>query len=341
MTKPENLRETWAQEFPAIDIIKFLCAILVVAIHIPPLSSFSDNVYADHLNYGICQYLARIAVPFYFAAAGFLFFRKLDIHNFNAGIFKKYIFKNLRLLGLWTVLLFDGSTGHLWYIGGVIVGVFLLGVLLYYRVPLKGMMILGAVLYLVGLLGDSYYGLLAPLQSHKLLGYVITVYEGIFSSTRNGVFMGFPFILLGGVIQIYKVNIKPSTAFLGFVISMLALFGETFALRALNIPKDHNMYVFLFPVEFFLLSFAANVRMDEREIYKKLRNVGIMVYFSHLFVDLWVCRGFRVVEILFDIAPINSLVEFALTVLAAIALGFLLERLSRIEKLSFIRYLYS
>ena len=118
MTKPENLRETWAQEFPAIDIIKFLCAILVVAIHIPPLSSFSDNVYADHLNYGICQYLARIAVPFYFAAAGFLFFRKLDIHNFNAGIFKKYIFKNLRLLGLWTVLLFDGSTGHLWYIGG-------------------------------------------------------------------------------------------------------------------------------------------------------------------------------------------------------------------------------
>ena len=54
------------QNYNAIDLTKFICSILVVAIHIKP---FGDNVDFHFLNYGIQNYLARIAVPFQYGKA--------------------------------------------------------------------------------------------------------------------------------------------------------------------------------------------------------------------------------------------------------------------------------
>ena len=168
---------TDGQEFPVIDLIKFLCAILVVVSHVPPLESFTANAFAENLNFGMIHYLARIAVPFYFSAAGFFLFRKINFDSFDFSVFRNYIFKNLRLLGLWSVLLFAGGTGHLWFMGGLFVAVCLLGILLHYRVSMRKMAVLAIVLYAIGLIGDSYYGILVPLQNHKLVAYAISGYE--------------------------------------------------------------------------------------------------------------------------------------------------------------------
>ena len=98
---------------------------------------------------------------------------------------------------------------------------------------------------------------------------------------------------------------------------------------------------FLVPVEFFLLSFAVNIKLENRDIYKKLRAVSIIVYFSHQFVYKWIYAGFTAMKFITGTDFSNSIIYFGLTVILSAALGFLLEKLSHINKLHFIRYLYS
>lgn len=326
------------KEFPIVDVCKFLCAYLVVAIHLSPLSSFES---CQYFNYGITQYLARIAVPFYFACAGYFLFRKIDVEQFDSSVFRNYIFKILRLLGTWYLLLFVGGIAQLWYLGGLVIAVFFTGILLYYKVPLKKMVILAVVLYIVGLIGDSYYGLLAPLQDFLPTNYSMKIYEIIFGTTRNGIFMGFPFVLIGGVIAKKKITMKPSLAFVGFAVSMIALLFEAIAIKMIDLPKDCNMYAFLLPAVFFLLAFAINVNVRERNIYKKLRITGIIVYFSHLFIYQWVCWGFTAISIAFNVELSNSLINYLLTIVIATYIGIVLEKLSHRDTLNFIKYLWS
>lgn len=58
------------REYSAIDLAKFICAILVVSGHVAPFG-LTDNEMLQLLNYGIQQWLARIAVPFFFISSGF------------------------------------------------------------------------------------------------------------------------------------------------------------------------------------------------------------------------------------------------------------------------------
>ncbi|HZW48803.1 MAG TPA: acyltransferase family protein [Bacillota bacterium] len=57
------------QQYYAVDIAKFICAILVVAGHTFPLGTYSEA--GDFL---IIQGIARVVVPFFFLAAAYLFF---------------------------------------------------------------------------------------------------------------------------------------------------------------------------------------------------------------------------------------------------------------------------
>ena len=68
--------------FNGIDLIKFFCSYLVCMVHIPFISGI-DSVWANEINYFVQNSVSRIAVPFFFAASGFLLFRKIDINNIN------------------------------------------------------------------------------------------------------------------------------------------------------------------------------------------------------------------------------------------------------------------
>lgn len=329
-------------QYPIVDLVKYICALLVVSIHISPLSSYTGQAsFANYLNYGIGNYVARIAVPFYFAAAGFFLFRKIDLNGFDISIPKNYVFKLLRLLGIWSVLLFVGGKGHLWYLSGLVIAVCFLSILLYKGITLNKLIVIASLLYVIGLLGDPYYGLLRPLQNHKSFDYLIKAYYLVFGTTRNGIFMGFPFLLIGGLIEKKNISMKPFVAFLGFVLSMIALFVEAFLIKTWGLPKDVNMYVFLVPSTFFLLVFSINAQIKQREIFRKLRNVGIIIYFSHLFVYQWILWGWEFVFRVFDVRINNSLLNYLLTITFATILGFFIDWLSKKKMFSFLKYLYS
>ena len=330
------------QQYPVVDVVKYICTLLVVSIHVAPLASFFDQIpIARYLNYGFKNGLARLAVPFFFAAAGFFLFRKIDTDQFDISQPKKYVFKLLQLLGVWFVLLFVGETGHLWYMRELVIAVCFLCLLLTRRVSLQKMAILASILYLIGLLGDPYFGLVKPLRSWEVIDYGMEAYYKIFKTTRNGLFMGFPFLCLGGILEKKKVSMKPFHAFLGFLLSMLGLLCEAFLVRKWELAKDVNMYIFLVPAVFFLLVFSVNLSVKPREIYNRFRNVGTIVYFSHMLMYQWIQWGWETVRNVFGVAVNNSLLNYLLTALLATGFGIIIDALSRNRKFAFLKYLYS
>ena len=83
------------KNFNSIDIAKFVMAILVMSIHISTGLSPSTNDFLSNC-------LARIAVPFFFIASGFFFFRKTENLEF------KNLIKTLKRIFLlflgWTII---------------------------------------------------------------------------------------------------------------------------------------------------------------------------------------------------------------------------------------------
>lgn len=284
-----------SKNYNCIDLVKFLCAIMVFIIHIPP---FQGEVLgsAKYVNFGLQQFVCRVAVPFYFVSSGFFLFKKMSLYKLDKEIIISYCFKILRLLGTWHVFLFIGGTYHLWYLGATVIAIILLSLCFHFHIRLGYIYAIACVLYVIGLLGDSYYGMIASLENILIFNLVFKGYTLAFSTTRNGVFMGFIFVLMGATFSNCSIRIKPRTALIGLAVSVLCLFSEVFLLKYNDIPIDYNMYVFLLPTTFFLFLFAVTAELKDRPIYKHLRSIGMIVYFSHLLVNKVTSLALSVVE---------------------------------------------
>ena len=326
------------KNYNGIDLIKFLCAILVFIIHIPPFQG-EVSEFAKNVNFGLQHIACRVAVPFFFVSSGFFLFKKMPLYELDKDIIKAYCYKLLRLLGVWHVLLFVGGMGHLWYLGATVIAIILLSLCFHFRIKLGYIYVIACVLYLIGLFGDSYYGIIAPLQRIAIFNLLFKGYKLAFSTTRNGVFMGFIFVLMGATFSNRKIILRTRTALIGFVASMLCLFAEVFLLKYNDIPIDYNMYVFLLPATFFLFSFAISIELKDRPIYKHLRNIGMIVYFSHLLVNTVISPALSVVEKYCCIAIKQY--QFVLSLLFTLLFAIFTEWLSHKNRFKWVNWLIS
>lgn len=217
------------QNYNAIDLTKFICAILVVAIHIKP---FGDNADFRFLNYGIQNYLARIAVPFFFVTSGFLLYRKTSFENFSIERPLKYTLKLFRLYIIWSLIylplniktyisggkgvihslleyvrnfIFTGSYTQLWYLNATIFAVILITILLKRQISPKKIILCAAVFYFLGLFAQSYFGVIEPLRSlMPNFWNILKLFSKIIVTTRNGLFEGFLFVGIGMFFAFYQ-----------------------------------------------------------------------------------------------------------------------------------------
>ena len=335
---PANCGAVRSGNYNGIDLIKFICAIMVFTVHIAP---FQEGAFplAGVLNYGLQNHICRLAVPFFFVCSGFFLFGKAEWNALPLDTLRSYCFRILRLIGTWKLILVVGGTGHLWYLGATVVAVALLWLLLHWGMKPAALWLVAAGLYLIGLLGDAYYGIIEPLRSISWVNALMKGYEFLYRYTRNGVFMGFIFVLLGASIAHSKKKLRPGVALIGFLGSMLCMFAEVFLLRRLDIPQDYNMYVFLVPSAFFLFSFARGLELKDRPIYKQLRTVGVLAYFVHLIVDKLVKFGLLYLgnALGHSLGALQYIVTFLTTF--AVAIGF--ARLANREKYRWLQFLYT
>ncbi len=325
------------QNLNGIDLVKFICSIFVCVVHLPPFANVLPI--ERELNFWLQNCVARFAVPFFFTAAGFLFFRKRELYDQSPDALKIYCFKLLRLLGLWFVILLVGRNVQLWYFGSLLTATLLLYFLLRKKVRLGYIIAIAAVLYTIGLLGDTYYFIFAHFKKITVINLISILYENTMGGTRNGIFFGFIFVLMGALIAHKKIRINIFAAAAGLVVSagMLAL-EFTLIRKYLNLAKI-NMYISLLPLIFFLFVFAAQLKLPGKDFFIRLRIIGVLVFFMHMavynFVKLLINAAGKYAGVNLDF------IRFLSAVLITIVLAALIEWLSRKEKFRWLRYLYS
>ena len=328
--------------FNGIDIIKLICAYLVCIIHITPVMGV-EFPYAFYINFILQNGICRIAVPFFFCASGFLLFRKVSLKPFDRERVKRYCFKNLRLLGLWTVLLICGNTTQLWYLGGLVIAAVIVSFWLQKAYSAVKIAVLSVVLYLVGLCFDSYFGIIEKISDTvgfsmipKGLDFVFNNFSRIFIL---GLFSSVIFFGMGALFAYKPIKMRLFVAWIGLLLSWGLLMAEAFILKKIFDPLDYNMYLSLIPSTFFLFYIASHIRLKDRPIYEKLRKISILVFFLHQLVRRIIDWIFEGIHAAFGVEL--SCAVLLSTIILVTALAVLIERLSEKEKCRWLKYLYS
>ena len=105
---------------------------------------------------------------------------------------------------------------------------------------------------MLGLLGQSWFGLIRPLRNIPIV-WISLKWGGIITTTRNGVFEGALFVGIGMLFAQKRIVMKFKYAVIGFFGAMLFLFAETVFVRYLDFcyVGTTSMYICLVPAVFF------------------------------------------------------------------------------------------
>lgn len=346
------------KNYAAIDNFRLVAALLIVAIHTAPLASFSKT--ADFL-FTYC--FGRIGVPFFLMVTGFFVLAPYQRRNANRfssgqseimdygnsvkagnGSMGKFLRKTAVLYGVSTLLyfplklysknlsgsvggwlkeiFFDGTFYHLWYLPAVILGCLLLVALLRFCRPLTISAVV-FVLYILGVLGDSYYGLVSKVPFIKM------IYQGIFqisSYTRNGIFFAPAFLWLGVVLANSKIKISREHASAGFVVSMAAMLVEGFLSFHFQWQKHNSLYFLLLPVMFYLFELLLSMRGPEIGI---ARDLSMYIYILHP-LCIVVVRGVAGILKLSKLLVEQSLIHYLAVVLVSVLLSLVVVMAKRL-----------
>ena len=281
----------------SIDIFRYICAIMVVAIHTHPFSDINEN-----LGYIFTEIIPRIGVPFFFATSGYFYIQKLEN---NQKPFFSYCKRLFITYFIWSCIYFvidflqwgysnpksflsrciyhfiiTGSWEHFWFFPALIFSVCLSTII--FRIRCSKIIIpLSIFLYIIGCLGCSYY----EISIH------IPVLENLFSFShfnliRRILLMGFPFFVSGYLV--YKIR-EPTfhiltnkvLLFIEIVVIIIWL-AEIYLVRILkwqnNIIITFGLYLL---VVFTLLILLRNPLPQYRTLSCKSRILANFTYYSH------------------------------------------------------------
>lgn len=292
------------RNYNEIDLMKFVMAIFVVAIHTHPEESI-DNLYVLE----ILKLLYSIAVPFFFVASGFFLGEKIKYKEYDSKLsyMRELLSKVTRLYVLWTIIYLPYSimgfyreglgvgksvliyirniclvgenylSWPLWYLLAMIVSGGIIYLLLKFKFSLHSMISVALLMFVAGILLDTWHSTGA-----------VDLYFVLFKHTRNGFFYGYPFMMIGLLISccnFMKNNV---------LLCLILLFG-CFA-------KIKGFFIGNFLMVYSLFSIAINIRSlkGDDNAYMNFRISSTVVYFVHM---LWV--GFFVEFISVECTPLH------------------------------------
>lgn len=374
-----------------LDRFRLIAALLVIAIHTSPLTSFSVNA-----DFFFTRVLARVAVPFFFMVTGHFTLGTLFASDIAGpsrpaprpaasarralrrcllklcllygasillylplGIYAGH-YRELSFTDALRMLIFDGTFYHLWYFPACILGVLLAGLLSHFF-SLRGATVISALLYVVGLFGDSYFGLTEKVP------FLHAAYEAmfrLFSYTRNGLFLAPLFLMLGIWAGRFSTvtgsqckksvpavrdrlgkagtdsciperhtdaakrfpgrTFAPLPCGICLALSFGAMTAEAFILRHFQLQRHDSMYLFLVPVMFFL--YLLLLSLPEAASQKRLRTSAMWIYILHpafIIVVRGAAKPLHLTAVLVD----NSLLHYLTVALLSAGTGIFLTLL--------------
>ena len=331
---------TKQETYSGIDYFRMIAAVLIVAIHTSPLASFSAT--GDFI---FTRIIARVAVPFFLVTSGFFLISR---YSYNADKLRKFIKKTALIYAAAIVIyipiniyngyfsednllpkiikdiVFDGTLYHLWYLPAAIVG----AVIAWYLVKqwaYRKAFAVTLVLYIVGLFGDSYYGIAENIPS--LNSFYHLIFQ-VSDYTRNGIFFAPIFFVLGGYISDNKDKLSFKKSIIGFTTCFSLMFAEALTLHRFELQRHDSMYVFLLPSICFLFYFLMHFKEKNRA---QLRTISLIIYIIHPFVIVLI-RLFAKITHLQNALMENSLIHYLLVCIISAGLGLALTAIWNIYK---------
>lgn len=313
-----------------MDKFRVIVAILIIAIHTFPLSSINETV-----DFIFTHCLCRIGVPFFLCVTGFFILPKAmedkkKLINYSFKIIKIYIIcmllylpinvyagqlQNITIIEILKNIFINGTLYHLWYFPALILGIW---ITYFFIKHLKTNLVAICVflLYVIGIFGDSYFGI-----SEK---FIVTsnLYKGIFTIfdyTRNGLFYAPIFLSLGYSFSKIKLKINTKNNMILIIISLILMVIEGLILHNFKLQKHDSMYFMLIPVMFFIFNMLLQINEENN---KKLRSIATIIYIIHpMFIIL--IRGIAKVIHLENLMIENSIIHYLLVTISSVIFSFI------------------
>ena len=270
------------KQYAILDTARVVAALLVVAIHTSPLLSWSQE--ADFI---LTRIMARFAVPFFLMLSGYFLqldkpgkFLKKTALLYGASIllylplnlYTGYFAKS-SIGDIGKDILFNGTFYHLWYLPAVILGTGI-AIFLIRRLGLRGALFAACLLYIPGLLGDSYYGFAVRIPGAEA---AYSIMFQLFDYTRNGIFFA-PLFLVLGAYAARRPAMPSPRIYCGFTVCCLLLLSEGLLLHRFGVQRHDSMYLFLVPAVYLLFVLLAHFNQNG---CKTKRSLSMLVYILH------------------------------------------------------------
>lgn len=281
-----------------LDLVKFLMAICVVAIHTNPLEHVESKMVLS-----VYDTVVSLAVPFFFLCSGYLAARKMngDFNSReNAGIVKKTLMRILKMYLVWSLIYFP---------------------LAVYGYRLSGSSVKDSIIdYIKGLVfvGEHYnsYPLWYLLSTVYACLFILIIYK-LGGSHKTVVGLGFAVVLIAfatshlvafegnlpKVLDLYASVVRHTTIngriFFGlfyfpFGMSLgkkeiplpiaIILFAAGFIGRCIFIDNIFISYIFLLMCSVGFFSLVLRVNLKDSKVFFSLRKSSTIVYLIHMYV---------------------------------------------------------
>lgn len=315
-----------ASRNPGIDVLKLGLAFLIVALHIFPVSGMKG--FQGLISYEIANGITRIAVPTFFIISGYFLRNKLEDKMYLL----KYAKRILILYLVWQLIYlpdlirfcrlgrFTTSDAilklifgywHLWYLLATVGAVALL--YCFRTISVRNKFVLLSSLFLLGYFYQLFYktGILNDFPASKL------VYDGM-GTTRNFLFMGYPFLLLGTLYEHWKETVSKIRFLLWPFVAFLLL--ESYGYYTLKIGAL-DFYIMILPVSMLLFSFAAESRSQSELHINPTLSLGI-----------YLCHPYAI-RLVYEFLPQRSFefiaLKYVLICFLAVLFWFVVARINR------------
>ncbi len=269
-----------------LDHVRLILSFLIVAIHTYPLSFLGD--FQDYL---FTRIIFRIAVPLYLMITGYYilkkslkqkemlinYFKKISIiYLYSIIIYSIFLIKNF---SNWQVFLrdifFTGPFYHLWYFPALILGIITTYYIIKY-IPEKYQIIICAILYFIGILGDNYYGFL---HTADIFTSFYKFVANITGYTRNFLFYVPIFLMLGYKISKEEKSIEKRANIIYIIKFLILMILEGTLIYRYSTPLHTSMYFALPFLSYFIFKYL--ITYLNKETNKNIREASTIIYIIH------------------------------------------------------------